>query len=95
MSHLETAPLHNAHLVVSQNDAAVFLLSLATHVYFGPHFIRFSFVTSSLARWCGDHFHNPAAVPWALGSQLSCCAFLLSHNTTDVGLVKMGYNSTF
>ena len=24
MSHLATAPLHNAHLVVSQNDAAVF-----------------------------------------------------------------------
>ena len=70
MRHLETAPLHNAHLVVSENDAADFLLSLATHVYFGPHFIRFSLVTSSLARWCGDHFHHPhqrpCPGPWAL-----------------------------
>ena len=48
MSHLETAPLHNAHLVVSQNDAAVFLLSLATHVYiYGTiKWMTFSFVSS-------------------------------------------------
>ena len=68
-----------ASFVVSINDAAVSLLSQTTHVYFDPHFIRFSFVTQHWRR--GDLQSSPAAVPClGLSALLLRISLFSNHN---------------
>ena len=70
MTHFKIATI-SASLVVSGNDAAVFLLSLPTHVYFAPHFIGFSL--SRAARW----WSLPASTGQAQATSTALyCAFL-------------------
>ena len=87
MTHFKIATIC-ASLVVSGNDAAVFLLSLPTHVYFAPHFIGFSL---SRAQRAGDHFQLLQARP-RLPLLLSTAHFssVESHNTADVSLSEVG-----